>query len=124
MSKQALLKLLEALLAARTSDAAQTLDALGALQDGPPSEVQELEALFQLRFRTYLRDCTAILGEPQFSTVSPRPLSTPSGSQALALAYWQAGSDTLYLTLEHRSPYAPIAVKLGCVSAQRVKDPQ
>ena len=115
MSKQVQQKFLEALLAARTSDAAQTLDALLALQDGPPSEVQELEALFQLRFRTYLRDCTEILGEPQFSAVSPRPLSTPSGSQALALAYWQAGSDTLYVTLERRGPCAPIVVRLGRV---------
>ena len=113
MSKQALLKVLEALLAARTSDAAQTLDALLALQDGPPSEIQELEALFQLRFRTYLRDCTAFLGEPHFSAVSPRPLSTPFGSHALA--YWQAGSDTLYVILEREGPCAPIVVRLGRV---------
>ena len=113
MSKPVQQKFLEALLAARTSDAAQTLEALVALQDGPPSEVQELEALFQLRFRTYLRDCTAFLGEPHFSAVSPRPLSTPLGSHALA--YWQAGSDTLYVTLERRGPCEPIVVRLGRV---------
>ena len=123
MSHQLLRKVLEALLATRPGDSAHTLETSSDLQTVPSSEIADLEALFEARFRTYLLDCTAILGAPDFSApASPSP-SAASGSHALALAYWHAGGKTLYLALEQSSPRGPIAVKLGRVTSGEVKDP-